>query len=153
MFVDLLLLLLVSYVLYPNRAQVHTEFGYINLNVFSFIPLSLVFNADSILSRSPMLRRFIFLGFVLGLITPPLDLLYTWFPALIERFGILLDSAVKLYLEDFSENLDSCIHSILPTAVFGAFIWALIYAFNNMLIWLYCEKYMPAAKRVTKPSK
>ena len=142
--IDLILLVFLSDWLFPHSTVIPTVFGGIDLNVFWLLPLSVVMDREAIASRKNMLRKFTGYGVASGLITPPLSLLDKWMPAVLSQVGVHGNSASKLALEVFSDDAIKCFQSIIPTAVFAAIMWQLIYMFNRLLVNLYHYGAIPA---------
>lgn len=119
---------------------------HIKLHIAIFLPLAIVLDSLNIFPDLNRMSRFALFGFISGLITPPFLLLDTWLPAILTNIGIHHSSAWKLALEDFNESFVRCLLAIIPTAIFGAIAWTLIYLLNTVAINAYHATITPTAK-------
>lgn len=107
-------------------------------------------DSDDMLAGNNTLKKFMCYGAASGLLTPPLNLLDNWMPALLFYVGIYDGRAGKLASEVFGDDADNCFRNIIPTIIFATIVWMLIYMLNRLLVKSYHSCIVPMAESLVK---
>jgi len=144
--IDFILLILSTKYIVLALTQFPQVGDHVNLHVFWFVPVSVVMDSYSLARNLGTMFKFARLGLLFGLITPVISLINAWYPAVLRLVGIHTNGASQLLLESFSDSFVMYCYQVIPTAVFGAVSWILIYALNRAMIKFQYAVVTPLAK-------